>query len=350
MDTLKNIVMIGDFGKDLDDENALLYGVGAHKAGEINLAAVVANLSPALLRARIARGMLEYLGIDIPVGLGTSCNVEDDTQEYEANIPYLSKNTDFIDGQKLIKDTLEKAADKSVVLLLNSGLTDAAELMKSDPLLCKRKLFRVAIMGGVVCEGGQIKLDAKGGMTPDDAANNSFDPKSAEFVYEWLQSENIPMSVLTRNAAYACKFDIGFYESLATVNDTIGLGIRDRQRPATEHLWKAANAPAGSEIRGTLPDRCTRKWFVDAYLDGIDPGNVENIWDPTLKIGTFQYDPLNVASMVRPELFAPTKITVDKTEHQVIGVSPTETGIADTNHLRKDIRDNILNALKTIST
>lgn len=350
MDTLKKIVMIGDFGKDLDDENALLYAVGAHKAGKINLAAVVANLSPALLRARIARGMLEYLGIDVPVGLGTSCNVRDDTQEYEANIPYISKKTDFEEGQKLIKDTLEKVDDKSAILLLNSGLTDAAELMKNSPLLCKQKLFRVAIMGGVVCEGGQIKLNAKGHMMPDDAANNRFDPGSAEFVYEWLQTENIPMSVLTRNAAYACKFDIGFYESLAMASDTIGLGIRDRQRPATEHLWKAANAPSGSETRGTLPDRCTRKWFVDAYLDGIDPGSVESIWDPNLKIGTFQYDPLNVASMVRPELFAPTKITVGKTEHQVIGTSATEPGIADTNNLRKDIRDNIMNALKITAT
>lgn len=346
MDTLENIVMIGDFGKDLDDENALLYAIGAHSAGEIKLAAVVANLSPALLRARIARGMLEYLGIDIPVGVGTSCNVEDDTQEYEANIPYLSKNTDFEDGQKLIKNTMEKVPDKSVVLLLNSGLTDAAELMKNNPLLCKRKLSRVAIMGGVVCEEERIKLNAKGHMKPDDAANNSFDPKSAEFVYEWLQSQNIPMSVLTRNAAYACKFDIGFYESLVKADNTIGRGIRDRQRPATEHLWKAANAPSGSEARGTLPDRCTRKWFVDAYLDGIDPGNVENIWDPTLKIGTFQYDPLNVASVARPELFVPTKITVDKTEHQVIGLSSSESGIANADSLRKDISDNIINALK----
>ncbi|OGL32970.1 hypothetical protein A3F64_01725 [Candidatus Saccharibacteria bacterium RIFCSPHIGHO2_12_FULL_42_8] len=342
--------MIGDFGKDLDDENALLYAVGAHKAGKINLTAVVANLSPALLRARIARGILEYLGIDIPVGLGTSCNVRDDTQEYEANIPYLSKKTDFEDGQKLIKDVLEKADDESVVLILNSGLTDAAELMEDAPLLCKRKLSRVAIMGGVVCEKGQVKLNAKGHMIPDDAANNSFDPKSAKFVYEWLQSQNIPMSILTRNAAYACKFDIGFYESLARANDTIGRGIRDRQRPATEHLWKAANAPTGSETRGTLPDRCTRKWFVDAYLDGADPGNVESIWDPTLKIGTFQYDPLNVASVVRPELFAPTKITVNGAEHQVIGLAPSEAGIADTDLLRKDISDNIIDALKITST
>ena len=346
MDTLQKTIMIGDFGKDLDDENALLYAVGAHQAGEICLEAVVANLSPALLRARIAKGMLEYLGMNIPVGVGTSCNVPEDTQDYEGNIPYLSKNTEFEDGQKLMKDILENADDSSVQLILNSGLTDAAELMKNAPLLCKRKLSRVAIMGGVVVEGSQITLNEKGHMTPDDAANNRFDPVAAEFTYDWLQSENIPMSILTRNAAYACKFDIGFYESLVKADDIIGKGIRDRQRPATEHLWKAANAPASSEIRGTLPDRCTREWFVNSYLNGIDPGEVETIWDPALKIGTFQYDPLNVASVVRPELFTPTKITIGETEHLVVGISPIEPGVADTNNLRNNITSGILNTLK----
>lgn len=345
MNTLKKTVMIGDFGKDLDDENALLYAIGAHKKSELNLAAVVANLSPALLRARIARGMLEYLGIDIPVGVGTSCNVEDETQEYEANIPYLSKNTTFDDGQKLIKDVLESADDSSIVLVLNSGLTDAAELMRNSPLLCKRKLSRVAIMGGIVCKNSQIELNEKGHMIPDDAANNRFDPKSTEFVYEWLQTENIPTSILTRNAAYACKFDIGFYESLVQADGTIGKGIRDRQRPATEHLWKAANAPAGSETRGTLPDRCTREWFVRSYLDGIDPGNVEEVWDPTLKIGTFQYDSLNVASVVYPELFTPKIVRVDETDHQVIGISPASPGIRNANILRNNIEANITRGL-----
>ncbi len=346
MDILEKTIMIGDFGKDLDDENALLYAIGAHHASEINLAAVVANLSPALLRARIAKGMLEYLGVNIPVGLGTSCNVDDVTQEYEGNIPYISKNTEFEDGLELMKDILENSDDSSIVLVLNSGLTDAAELMKNSPLLCKRKLSRVAIMGGIVCKDNHIELNKKGHMTPDDAANNRFDPKSAEFVYEWLQTENIPTSILTRNAAYACKFDISFYESLVQADGTVGKGIRDRQRPATEHLWKAANAPAGSEARGTLPDRCTREWFVDAYLGGNDPGDVDTIWNPALKIGTFQYDPLNVASVVRPELFTPTKITIGETEHLVIGVSPTESGIANPNDLRNSITGGILSTLK----
>ena len=337
--------MIGDFGKDLDDENALLYALGAHKAGELNLAAVVANLSPALLRTRIAKGMLEYLGIDIPVGVGTSCNVVEDTQEYEGDIPYISKNADFKDGETLITNILETSQDDSVQLILNSGLTDAAELIKNSPLLCKNKLSRVAIMGGVVCEDNEIELNEKGHMIPDDAANNRFDPKSAEFVYEWLQTENIPTSILTRNAAYACKFDIGFYESLIQADGTIGKGIRDRQRPATEHLWRAANAPTGSAVRGTLPDRCTREWFVNSYLNGVDPGEVDAIWDPALKIGTFQYDPLNVASTVHPELFSPTIMRVGETDHQVIGISPTNTGIRNPDMLRDNIQATIVKGL-----
>ena len=41
--------------------------------------------------------------------------------------------------------------------------------------LCKAKLGRVVLMGGVEVVDGDVRRDAEGFMTPDKAQNNTFD-------------------------------------------------------------------------------------------------------------------------------------------------------------------------------
>lgn len=347
MTQTETMIMIGDFGKDLDDENALLYTLGAQKAGEVSLDAVVANLDPPEGRARIAKGMLEYLHAAVPVGVGTTCGIEGDTNDYELNIPYLADVSRLENGHTLLVERLKKANKESVVLVLNSGLTDAAELLEDYGDLCSQKLARVAIMGGVVTEHGVPQLTSRGQLAPDDAANNRFDADAAAYVYERLQSADIPLTITTREAAYACKFDLQFYEQLAATDEVVGAGIMQRQQPAIEHLWRAANATSGSKMRGSLPDRCDRQWFVDTYLQGTDPKGMSNIWATALETGTFQlYDPINVASVARPDLFKPTRVRVGNTTHDIIGLSPTNTGIKHPNKLRVHIKQRILQGVQ----
>ena len=45
---IRDIILFGDFGRDLDDEQALVLAVGMHRRRWINLRAVVANLKPAI--------------------------------------------------------------------------------------------------------------------------------------------------------------------------------------------------------------------------------------------------------------------------------------------------------------
>lgn len=336
--------MVGDFGKDLDDENALLYAVGAQRAGEINLLGVVANLEPAESRARIAQGILEHLGVDVPVGIGTSCGVEATTHPYEMDVPYLSPSDNLPGGFDVIGEALEGAPDKSVVLVLNSGLTDAKEFMFEETDLFKRKVAKVAIMGGVHNDGYDVLQDGMGHMIPDDAANNRFDPVAANLVYSFLHIENIPSSTLTGEAAYACQFDMRFYERLARTDGTIGQAIYDRQRPALEHLWRAVNAPVGSEERGTVPERCTPEWFITTYMGGERPSDEKDIWDIALKKGGFQlYDPLNVASVIRPSYFNPVTVELHGTEHQVIGLAD-RVSIPNVLQLRSHVEAMILDS------
>src|SRR6202000_1583699 len=99
-----------------------------------------------------------YLGVDVPVGIGTSCGVDAVTGLYEMDVPYLSE-ADLPDGQALIGEVLENAPDKSITLVLNSGLTDAHKFMFEHSKLFNRKIAHVAIMGGIQNNGYELTLD-----------------------------------------------------------------------------------------------------------------------------------------------------------------------------------------------
>lgn len=343
----KSITMIGDFGKDLDDENALLYAVGAQLNNEVELSGVVANLVPSDERARLARGMLDLMGRDTPVAVGTSCNVTDKTYGYEMDVPYLARKAPDIRGLDLLSGILDASPDRSQTLVLNSGLTDTADLIEQYPALVKAKVRRVAIMGGVCVVGDEVDFNGRGRMVPDQAANNMFDKDASDFTYDWLQAEGVPLTVVSKEAAYGCRFHFSFYDELAATGNPIGIKIRDRQRPALEKLWREANAEPGSELRGSLPERCDRQWFVGTFLDGHEPGEVEEIWEQASGVGKFQlYDSLNVAAVTRPEYFGPELVTVGGVEHQVIGVSKNKTGIKDEAGLRAHVRSRELEALR----
>lgn len=341
MNKKEQMIMIGDFGKDLDDENALLYSLGAMDKGEIELAGIVANLQPAEQRASLVTGILDRLDFDIQVGVGTSCGQTADAHEYEMNVPYLS-DVEAIEGRELMLQILDDAPSESVTLILNSGMTDMAQLIEADPSAVLNKVRRVAIMGGVGVKNSAIELRA-GKMYPDDSANNMFDYPASEYVYEWLQTERVPMSILSRYAAYACKFDLSFYQELANTG-MIGTSIYERHKPSMESVWSAACSPPASEGRGSLPDRCDRTWFVDTYLGGNDPGT-DDMWAQALTTGTFQlYDVLNVATLVTPHYFDAETISVRGVKHQIFGISPDRHGIRDAKRLRDHAQAMILSA------
>lgn len=322
----KQLVIISDYGKDLDDENALLLAVGAMKFGEVDLRAVVANLSPAEQRARLAQGVLDEVGFSLPVGIGTDCKSNAEPQSYETNVPYISNTTEFQNGFELLRDTLLASEDKALILALNSGMTDAAELFAQEPALCMQKIGLVAIMGGVVVSKENIVRDSKGFMLPDDSVNNTFDTAASAYVYEWLQSNGMAMSIVSREAAYACQFEASFYQDLG--QSAVAKAMESRQDDAQREMWRLVNLPLGHPDRGTLPGRCDREWFVSTYCNGTDPGDVEDIITTDNYSGKLtMYDPLNVAAALHPEMFDPIKVCINGVDHSVIGLSASQHGI-----------------------
>src|SRR5262249_3175667 len=149
----RSLFVITDPGRDQDDEDVLVTLNRLIRLEILDLMGVVANLAPSVQRARLAKGSLKMLGQNtIPVGTGTSCKQQDDDGlEYQFNVGYLAETSELTDGKELILKTLREAKPKSIVLLLISGLTDAAEVLREHTHLFESAVRRVVIMGAVKC-------------------------------------------------------------------------------------------------------------------------------------------------------------------------------------------------------
>ncbi len=330
-------IIIGDFGKDLDDEHTLAMAAGLQRAGFIELLAVVGNLGPAEGRAAIAKGTLKQVGLGhVPVGIGTPVFSGSKAFPYETDIPYVADSSELVrSGEELIVETLSQVEDNSVTLVLQSGMTDAMCLLLRHEELCVQKVAQVAMMAGVQQTGGSVALTGKF-IQPDDSSNVTFDWSSGAWLYARLQELGIPMVITTRHAAYACQLPFRVYDDMEQTGNPVGICLKARQQHSMEHLWKAACAPEGAEIRGTLPPRCNRSWFVNVFCAGKDPGDVDEIWPHTDRFNL--YDPMNLLVAIpeiRNRFFNPKAITVLDTEHVIVGVSAENHGIAAESALRE---------------
>ena len=66
------VLVTMDPGQDLDDEMLIVLLSALRRRGNVRCVGVVATLAPATMRAQLARGTLDELGMrDVPVGAGT---------------------------------------------------------------------------------------------------------------------------------------------------------------------------------------------------------------------------------------------------------------------------------------
>lgn len=332
----KDILVVMDPGRDQDDEDVLVMLNRFIRLEILGMMGVVANLAPSTKRAQLAKGTLNLLGQStIPVGIGTSCNQpENDGLEYQFAVSYLAETSEVTDGKELILKTLTAAAPKSIVLLLISGLTDAAAVLREHTHLFTQKVRRVAIMGGVQIKDEQPLLDASGRLVADmTAQNNAFDKEAAEFLYRQLQDLCIPTTTVSRHAAVAAKVSRGVYDEMAATGHPVGIRLLEAQKKAIEELWQRACLPEGDAKRMGLPGRCDKTWFVNTFCggEGADRGSDDSIWD---LIKTFNlYDPATLVATIpnlREHFFAPFVTEVHGVEHMVIGVSAKNHNVRDT--------------------
>ncbi len=322
---MKNVLTITDPGLDPDDIVCawLLTKLRAH--GLVNLIGFIANYSPSLQRARLLKRVLISLGAgDVPVVKGTDCNSNHEVRAYEFDFKVGGASNyevnQSLERASYVRSLLEEQPERSVTLLLISGLTDIHNLITECPELLKSKLKEVYIMGG-----GSWGDDGTFLADPT-ASNNKFDRLlDCQAVYDWFIDQGIPLHVLTRHAAYAASVTPDFYDRLATVN-TVGAHLAKIQQSSIASLWQFANSNPPEH-------RQNRGWFIKTFTDEEElPITAEQSpWDYIKRLSL--YDPLTVMWMVYPEFFKPS--LSEKDDVQIVGLSREESGIPEPGLLMK---------------
>lgn len=333
----RSLFVITDPGRDQDDEDVIVMLNRFIRLGILDLLGAVANLAPSVQRARLAKGTMELLGQgNVPIGIGTGCwQPDDDGLKYQFEVGYLAAHDALEHGASLIERTLQAAKPKSVVLLLISGLTDAADALARDHELFVAKVRRVVIMGGVETDPAahQPKLDVNGFLLPDmTAQNHVFDKSATLFLYRTLQMLGIPMTVVSRFSAVAAKVPRSIYDQMAETGHEIGIRLRDAQRQAIQELWQRACLDPDDPKRLKLPPRCDRAWFDKTFCGGQagDRRGEDSIWEV---VQTFNlYDPVTLVAAIptlRELFFSSYVAEVNGVEHHVIGIDAERHGVID---------------------
>ena len=349
-----NAIIMGEYGTDPDEVLSIMVAAWLIQNGYLQALAFIGNHAPALQRARSAKSTLQNLGLGhIPVGMGEAGFGASNTN-CETDPRFLSLPTEIQRGRDLLRWTLEQSDDHSVVLVLNSGFTDAVWLWLDRPDLFLAKVVRVVIMSGIEVEGELPKLDPYGFITPSlgrgGAANNCFDPGATMHLFHALQAHNIPMVITTRAAAYRAKMPYGLFHELAATGHPSGQILNERQVASINELWRKVNAPAGSELRGKLPIDRDKAWFADTFCGGtLPPIKAEDDITPYVLEVTL-YDPMNVVAAIPSLLerfYTPFGVKVGSATHQIIGLTPSEHGVSDAEGLRAFMLECLISVLQT---
>ena len=268
-----------------------------------------------------------------------------------------NNQTSIKDAKRIIKGGL--------TLVITSSMKDAAIFVRDNPSLFASKTREVVVMGGCkpIPTGDSHTSTGSGKDShwsklhkvecePDSANNNTFDPAAAEFFYSQCQKMKITFTVVTRFAAYAAKMPRSVYDDLALTGSSIGWRLRNSQRSSIDQLWQRA-CSQDKVIRGGLPPRCDRKWFIDTFCGGDDDETrccADTAWD--LVTGFMQYDTL--------ALLAAVPVVRDKHFDPVV-LPPLEQSVVRKNTNRHSTRrmssssgtegiDNLTNSDKANST
>lgn len=332
----QGLILVSDAGRDVDDELTLLLTKALINQGLVDLRAVITNSKPTLKRAQLVLGTLNALGeFSVPVAMGEPINNDSITMDYEFNAPYLSGEQNFPDGQSLLLQTFEQAADHSLLLVLISGMTDANQFMMQHPELAKRKIDKVMIMGGVLSDKNGFVHDEQGRLIPDESYNNHIDRDAARSLYAFLQDKKIPLVVVSRYAAMASYLTPQFYDRLANKGHIVGTHLATKASQSIQHLWRRTFLAADDPAREGLPPYCDKAWFLKTFTNNdavlYDLGPQDIIWPYVTKLNA--YDPLTLFAAIRPDLFDPE---IDHTV-SVIGVSPNKPGMKQPEEVRSQL-------------
>ena len=332
-----DMLIIGDFGKDLDDEKALAMAIALRRTGLIGSLAVIANSDDARERARLAKGTAIALGShDVRVAVGSQAKREHEAHHYDfEESAYIAPESELdpLDGQELAFDAIKKSAEAGhkMTIVLCSQLTDMAAIL-ADPRweeLAPGVVSHVVAMGGAVeGEDGVIRADP-------DAANNASDLQSARTVYDAMRDDSrFWFIVVTRWAAAVSQLPRSAFDGSS---HPVALRLTKAQAPSLQKLWERVHMTEVERLLAHDPMPMTRspEWFRTTFLEAQTPtslGKKDYIW-PYVR-GFSEYDGLATvvaATVIHPELFTIffSPYRCPNTHTLIIGRSAKDDGIVD---------------------
>lgn len=117
--------------------------------------AVITTLPPEQDRARLARSILDSLGLhDVPVGIGTQIDMPDEKLNLSCFEGVHVGQNDFEWGDVLMSRVLRDAKDCSVKILCIANLKDVSTLIVKHKDLCCAKVKEIVMMGGAIIQDG----------------------------------------------------------------------------------------------------------------------------------------------------------------------------------------------------
>ena len=177
---MENIIIDTDLGFDCDDGGALIIANKLYSESLINILAITHSVNRAAGVSAINKINEFYGHYKIPTGMAEryALNVDRFYEEFFLKLKYRdgfqgfpfkpsfyrllnaafgfdekTKGT-FTSAPSLIKARLEKADDKSVVLLCIGQLNNFADVIREDFSLCKKKLKKAVVMCGNFLQEG----------------------------------------------------------------------------------------------------------------------------------------------------------------------------------------------------
>lgn len=120
-DKKKHIILDMDFCTDVDDACALRMAAQMDKRGEIVLEAVTLSTCDSMtgesLNIRAVDGMLDYVGIDVPIGK-SSIYIPDESSYWEILASYSDGNMEVFDAVDLWKQKIDECKDRGIDLTI----------------------------------------------------------------------------------------------------------------------------------------------------------------------------------------------------------------------------------------
>jgi hypothetical protein len=226
------VVVITDLAKDYDDLAAMIVLKELHRLGVIELLGFVANLMPAVRRARFGRGALDLLDLPlVPIAVGTSgfpdsANKKHQPMDYEFDCDFMDERpVEEGSGKKLLEKLCLQAVEtnRKLTLVLISSLEDIFKFSEEYPELLRNAVSNVVLQGG-------YSVSPEGNLDPDEAAaNNRYDRNAAKKFHTFIQESNIPSAVYTKVAAFATPLTTELFNELAETKHPLGVHLRKVQ-------------------------------------------------------------------------------------------------------------------------